>query len=113
MSETVDIHDLLNRKVLVTRDSARSLADALGSAITLGGGGVVLDFSGVEGMTPSFLDEVLQILEEAIDRGGGGRLTIEVKSPPTRLSSKFEAVGRGHGMIITENSATSWLIAAA
>jgi hypothetical protein len=104
------IHDLLANRVLVTRESARSIAPEIGSAIASGEKSITLDFAGIDAITPSFMDEVLSVVEEFLTEGGAERLEIIIVQPPTRLSSKFAAIGRGHGLAMEERPDGSWLI---
>jgi hypothetical protein len=106
------VFDLLPRRVLVTRESARSIAVPLALALERGQGEIALDFSGIEAVTPSFVDEVLNVVDES--RGSGDRASLRVRllNPPTRLSRKFSAVGRGHGLRISESADGAWTIVA-
>ena len=97
-------------RVLVTRDSARSIQEHIRGAILDGRGDVVLDFEGVVGVTPSFLDETLRIVEECIAESDDGRLHVTIEAPPTELSSKFLAVGRGHSLDVSKSKNGSWVI---
>ena len=108
---SLNIFDLVGRRVLVTRSSARALAPDLADALVGVGGEVTLDFAGVDGLTPSFLDEILSVLEEIALASGGVRLRIEVTNSPTQLSSKFAAVSRGHGLVASELGDRTWIIA--
>jgi hypothetical protein len=107
---TLKIFDLIGKRVLVTRDSARSIRRELALALDEGNGEVVLDFAGVDGLTPSFLDETLSVVEECIQNTGQHQLRLIITHPPTQLSSKFAAVGRGHGLVIEESEAEAWTI---
>lgn len=70
-----------------------------------------MDLSEVRGMTPSFFDETLTIVEEAIgERDNRSQLTIA--SPPTDLSSKYVAIGRAHRMSVRESEDGDWVISA-
>ena len=111
--KTVNIYELLQRHILVTRDSARSIQPALAAALANSRGEVALDFLGVDGLTPSFLDETLAIIEECFDGADLTPLRVLVENPPTRLSSKFAAVGRGHGLSIEESDGGDWIISRA
>ncbi len=114
---TLRVHDVLKDRILVSRESARRLEDPLrtimGNARTSGNASgmapVAVDFAGVEGIAPSFLDELLSIFESLVGAGGGERCLI-VANPPTRLSLKFEAVARGHGMSVQAMPDGSWLL---
>jgi hypothetical protein len=102
------INDLVGRKVLVLRESARPLAPALLTAIDEGNGKIELDFSGIEGITPSFLDELLGIISEQLTKRES--VEIVISHPPTTLSEKFSAVGRSYGLTIRETVGGDWTI---
>ncbi|MGD2108196.1 MAG: hypothetical protein PVI86_02270 [Phycisphaerae bacterium] len=76
---------------------------------TSGTNSLTVDFAGVEGMAPSFLDELLLIFGSHVGGGADGReRCLIVANPPTRLSRKFEAVARGHGMSAQALADGSW-----
>lgn len=104
------VYELLGKRVLVTRDSARAIKGQIAEALNDGRGEVLLDFEGVMGITPSFLDETLHIIEECVAAIEGNRLRVKVLAPPTELSSKFLAVGRGHGLGVRKSEDGSWII---
>ena len=106
---TIDAYGLIQRRVLVTRSSARSIQECLSSALRDGQGHAEIDFSGVNGLTPSFFDELLSIVDEAwLDLPGRGP-SVTVKNPPTSISPMFEAVARVHGLKIDETDG-DWVI---
>ena len=100
------IYDLLGKKVLVTRSSARTLADAFADWEQSGNNCPAFDLEHVMGITPSFFDEMLRMVEEKCE--SSRRITFA--NPPTELSSKFQAVARAHGLVISENESGSWLV---
>lgn len=116
---TLRVYDILKSKILVGRESARALEEALREAISganepqpvSDSASIVVDFCGVEGMAPSFLDELLLIFESLSrsDAHAAGR-RLRVENPPTRLSRKFEATARGHGLSIRALDDGSWLL---
>jgi len=108
--KTLKIFDLLGKRILVTRESARTIQPVFAAALGEGNGEVGLDFAGVEGLTPSFLDETLSIMEECVQSYPGARLRVVVTNPPTQLSSKFMAVGRGHHLTIKVVESGAWII---
>ena len=108
--ETLRIFDLIGKRVLVTRGSARSIQSNLAAALSDGEGQVALDFFGVDGLAPSFLDEILSVVEDCIQDTSDNQLQIMVINSPTQLSSKFAAVGRGHGLSIRESGSGTWTI---
>jgi hypothetical protein len=95
--------------VLVTRASARRLAPTIESAVRNASGALELDFSHVDGMTPSFLDELVSVVEEAFGRLNVDSFRVEILNPPTALSAKFAAIGRGRELGLTE-SGGGWTI---
>lgn len=95
MSDSIHVFELIPNRMLVTRQSARSIAPALAQAIARGEHKIVLDFAGVDGVTPSFLDEILHMLKDFLEDTPPGELEVLIASPPTRLSTKFAAVGSG------------------
>ena len=110
--KTVKVYGLLLKRVLVTPGSARAIEPELRAALREGGGAVELDFTGVEGLTPSFLDETLGILSAALaDEHYDKNLSIVLNNPPTRLSSKFTAVGRSHNLSVALDEHGRWVIA--
>ena len=113
------VNDVLKYRILVSRESARLLEDPLRAMMVSARTPrnpsdttpVAVDFEGVEGMAPSFLDELLSIFESLLgaETNGGERCLI-VANPPTRLSLKFEAIARGHGMSVRALPDGSWLL---
>lgn len=63
---SIRVRDVLRDRILVDRRSARRLGSRLRQAMASGGTELVLDFNDVEGMGPSFLDELLSVLESAV-----------------------------------------------
>ena len=116
---TLRVNDVLKDRILVTRESARLLQEAMSAMIAAAGtsgnpsgeASLGIDFEGVEGMAPSFLDELLSVFESLLgERGNVGKRCLIVANPPTRLSLKFEAIARGHGMSVRTTPNGSWLL---
>jgi len=116
---TIRVRDILKERILVSRESARQLEEAVrslsacgqGSENTSNGDELIVDFEGVEGIAPSFLDELITIVE-AIVRDDSQRTwkRLMIANPPTRLLLKFEAIGRGHRMSIHAQPDGSWIL---
>jgi len=108
----IRVHDVLQRPVLISREAARTLQDPLAAAVTAEGSpavAVVLDFAGISGVAPSFVDEMIKILEEVLAPGPATRpLRLTITNVPTRLSSKFSAIARGHCLSIEAFPDGSW-----
>ena len=106
----IGVFQSLQKRLLVTRESAHALHDEVRSALCEADGLLSLDFTGVEGVSPSFLDELLQVVRQAAGEEAWSALTIRLTNPPTRLSSKFEAVGRGHKRVVKPSGGSDWTI---
>ncbi len=117
---TIRVNDILKDKILVSRESARLLEAPLrammASARTPGNASnttpVAVDFEGIEGIAPSFLDELISVFESLIGTETNDReRCFIVANPPTRLSLKFEAIARGHEMSVRALPDGSWFLA--
>ncbi len=115
---TLRVKDVLNDKILVSRESARALAQPLRAMMEIPERGsateaspLTVDFEGVEGMAPSFLDELLTLFDALLATAAGNAdRTLTVANPPARLSRKFEAAARGHGLSVRLLPDGSWAI---
>jgi len=103
----IKVFDLLQRRALITRESAHVIEEAMRPSIA-DHGEVVLDFSGVDAVTPSFVDEILGIIGKAVSERPERQIRVVFLNSPTRLSTKFAAVGRGHGAQIVESNLGVW-----
>jgi hypothetical protein len=106
------VYDVVRKRALVTRQSARAVGDALAAALESPRGEVVLDFSGIDAVTPSFVDEALGSIEEMLGKSRRNQLRVVFVNPPTRLSAKFAAIGRARGLEIKESDNGVWVITA-
>lgn len=108
----IGVHNILKRPVLISREAARTLQAPLATAVTANGSsaaGVVLDFAGISGVAPSFVDEMIKILEELLAPGPAKPpLRLTITNVPMRLSSKFSAIARGHSLSIEASPDGSW-----
>lgn len=102
---SVRVFDIVGQNVLVSRESARSVKEALATMETGRERTLSLDFSGSRGVAPSFLDESLLVAEEHIRDCGQPDATIIFVQPPTVLAAKHHVIARAHGrtLVVTEN----------
>lgn len=107
--QSVKIAELLKRKILVTRESAGVLRKQIESAIKTESE-VILDFTGIEAVTPSFVDEILGMIDDARIAAVRREARATFRRTPTSLSEKFVAIGRRHGARISQPNADTWEI---
>ena len=118
--KTLQVNRFLKDKILVSRESAHLLEDAIRELTDSVAATetpskptpIAIDFAGVEGVAPSFLDELLSIFESLVGApANDNELCLIIANPPARLSLKFEAIARGHGMSVRAQPDGSWLMA--
>ena len=109
----IQIHDILPQKALITRESANRLRGAFATASVDSSNRLCLDFSQIEAVTPSFIDEMLLVISQLIEDGALPAGDIQFMNVPTRLSAKFSALARAHDAQIVEisqGSRAGWVI---
>jgi STAS-like domain of unknown function (DUF4325) len=109
------IHELFRKRALVTRESARSTRSVLMNAASQGDLEIIVDFGGVDAVTPSFLDELLRVVQDV--RGQVQQLKrVRLVNVPVRVSPGYVEIGRSHGTAISEAapnaSSTTWEVGA-
>lgn len=102
------VYDLLRKRALITRESAAKIGDALAEAWDEGR--LIVDFAGVDAVTPSFVDEILTMVETVLRGKNQVDPAVIFVHPPTRLSAKFAAVGRAHQLNVIESEDGAWII---
>ena len=107
---TLRVHDLIRKRALVTRDSGRTVAEAFARHFGSGHAKATIDFDGVEAVTPSFVDEMLGVLVRKWSERQPTPSRLVFTNVPTRLSSKFAAIGRARDVRIVEESEGVWVI---
>jgi hypothetical protein len=106
---SVEVFKHLQRKILVTRESAAALRPEIDTSIK-SDGEVVLDFTGIDAVTPSFVDEILGIIDDARADSSRRELRVTFIHTPTSLSEKFRAIGKRHGARMAQSGADAWEI---
>ncbi|MHB8392647.1 MAG: STAS-like domain-containing protein [Acidobacteriaceae bacterium] len=105
----VEVFKHLQRKILVTRGSATALRPEIELSIKADGQ-VVLDFTGIDAVTPSFVDEILGIIDDARADSSRRELRVIFRHTPTSLTEKFLAIGKRHGAKMSQSGADAWEI---
>jgi hypothetical protein len=108
----VNVFEFMQRKILVTRESASAMQDAIINSITANGE-LTLDFTGVDAVTPSFVDELLAMIEEARVASSRRQVRVVFAHAPMPLSAKFLAIGRRHGATMSQAGPDAWEITSA
>ncbi|MEX0692734.1 MAG: hypothetical protein WD934_06580 [Gemmatimonadales bacterium] len=94
------------QRALVTREAARrAVSTLLADQAVLSS--IDLDFSGVEAVSPSFVDELLSKLFPA---GEHLERVVRFVSPPRRLPNQILAIGRGRKLRIVESPTGDWVV---
>jgi hypothetical protein len=106
---SVEVFKHLQRKILVTRESATVLRSEIESSIKADGQ-LVLDFAGIDAVTPSFVDEILGIVDDARADSSKRELRVIFRHAPTSLSEKFLAIGKRHGAKMSQSGTDAWEI---
>lgn len=102
------VFDIVGQNVLVSRESARSVKEALAAREVGEERTLSLDFSGARGVAPSFLDESLLVAEEHNRDCGQPDATIVFVQPPTVLAPKHHAIARAHGRTLVVTESGDW-----
>ena len=105
--EIVNVYPLYKRRALVTRESAGALRAVIRKAGS--GGPVALDLSGIRAITPSFIDQMLLIVEESLGEDSN-RLDVLLLNPPPGMDSKLQPIGRAHHVSVAEDAKGNWTI---
>ena len=111
---TVQIRQSIGKKALLSRSTARLTGERISQSLSQDSDhseGLVLDFLGIDAVSPSFVDELLLVIGEHLRQGLQSNRTVLFTNVPTRLSEKFAAVGRGHSLIISERESGTWALA--
>lgn len=103
----VKLYDLLAKRVLASRESAKTLRPEIEKLAANAVDQIELDFAGVEAMTTSFIDEVLTILEEVTEQRGRD---IVVTHLAAHLVPRLELVARGHHLAVGRESEDVWIL---
>lgn len=106
----LNLQKLLNKRMLVTRQTARDIAPGVHHALLRGDGVLVLDCSDIAGISPSFLSETILVVKDCAQKISEPSFRVVMENPPTKLSRKFVALGKAHGVDIREGEGKTWII---
>ena len=97
---------LIPKIAITSRGSVNAAAVAINEKIPPGGD-IVFDFTGIQAVTPSAVDELLN----SIAHRSTGR-DIRFSNMTSGATWKFEAIARAHGRTLIESGPNSWTFAA-
>ncbi len=105
----LSIQEITNHRALVSRNVARIIASVIKerTGSSQNGDTLGLDFSHIEAVTPSFVDELLAQLS---DLSTQGYRVVKLINPPDRLSDKFKAIGRARQINMSEEGSDIWVM---
>lgn len=107
---TIRVFDLIPKRMLVARGTAREIWPDLKRTFAPLDDDVTLDFHGIRGVTPSFLDEVLSMVGELAANSKASDVRIKIASPPAELSEVLSAIAKTHGLVISEAADGAWIL---
>ncbi len=88
----VKVKERLPHRAVIVRVLARELGEELAREAAVDSP-LVIDFDGIDGVSPAFVDEILTMLDEA-DAPGPERLVFA--NLPTKLSMKYTVLAGAH-----------------
>ena len=109
---TIHIANIISTKVLSSRPSARLLEPAVAEVATLAPDHrpLTFDLRDKLAMAPSFFDELIRIVVEQSEPSEDHVSRIELVNVPSRVSSKFHAVCKSHGLSLEKAAPGHWII---
>ena len=108
---TIHIANIISTKALSSRPSARLLEPAVADAVLSSDRlELAFDLRDKLAMAPSFFDELIRIVVEQSEPSDDPVSRIELVNVPSRVSSKFHAVCRSHGLSLEKAAPGHWII---
>lgn len=102
----VTLADLIPQIAITSRGSVSVVADSINNRIEAGSGAIVFDFTGIQAVGPSVVDELLH----SIARRSAGR-DVRFANMTSGATWKFEAIARAHRRTLVESGPNSWTFA--
>ena len=96
----LEVHNVLSKKMLVSRQSAHAIQPPLSELFELAAT-VRLDFSKIVAVSPSFLDETFLVIKNSLTTGNGESKVI-VSNLPLDYSMRLSMMAAAHGLVIEE-----------
>ena len=106
--KAIKLFPMFNKRALVTRGATHVLKEELVTSTRLGEP-LALDLSGIQSMTPSFLDQLLLMVEESLPDKSAPYKVLMLNSP-AGLRDRMESIGRYHQLKVVSDQVGDWLI---
>ena len=104
----VNVYPMYHKTALTTRDSAHVLQDEVSSAVR-DGEDLALDLSGIRMVTPSFLDQLLFMMEDSLPTKSSP-IRLLMLNGPAGLRDKMESIGGYHQLKVVSDEQGEWLL---
>lgn len=106
--ESLSLHALLSRGVLVARETAHELQAPVERALGAHPSELRVNLAGIQVITPSFFDEFLGMLAPRFDAGGKLRNLIFENSAVD--FSRFDRIAKQYELVLQRRNGATWRI---
>ena len=116
MQQTLRLYDARKRRVLSSRDTARSMAPEIRNLLLSEADSeenLTVDLTDVATVTPSFFDELLHVVKNNTPADHLGTTLFDMVNTPEQQAVRFRAVCRVHGLNMVEVGPDHWRISKA
>ena len=112
MQQTLRLYDTRKRRVLSSRDTARSLVPEIINLLSEADSdeNLTVDLVDVATVAPSFFDEFLHVVKNNIPADHLGTTLLDMVNTPEQQAVRFRAVCRVHGLNMVEVGPDHWRI---
>jgi hypothetical protein len=107
----IAVSDHIDGTVLVSRSSAEVLKRLIANHLLVQPGAIDFDFRGVRVLAPSFLDQLVLVIERIVAESNGRRtLTIILRNCPEGMNEKIGAIARAHDAEVACGENGEWIM---
>ena len=112
MQQTLRLYDTRKRRVLSSRDTARSMAPEIINLLSEADSdeNLTVDLVDVATVAPSFFDEFLHVVKNNTPADHLGTTLLDMVNTPEQQAVRFRAVCRVHGLNMVEVGPDHWRI---
>ena len=112
MQQTLRLYDTKKRRVLSSRDTARSMAPEIRSLLSQADTeeNLTVDLVDVATVAPSFFDEFLHVVKDNTPANHLSATLLDMVNTPEQQAVRFRAVCKVHGLNMVEVGPDHWRI---